>query len=90
MKWLRDVLFWVLILAAIGVAVWMAVGSPPIETGLLIIVIFISTSEILLWKAVFRIDKRSAVGFEKVRSKIEKLENNMNQQFLEVKNLINK
>ena len=38
---LRDILFWIFILAAIGVAVWMAVDSPAIETGLLIIVIFI-------------------------------------------------
>jgi len=87
---IRDMLFWILILIAIGVAIWLMVGSPTIEEGLLIIVISLSSSEILLWKSLFKIDKRTAVGFERVKSRIKILENNINIQFSEVKDLIKK
>jgi len=79
----RDILFWILILAAIGIAVWLTIGSPTIEEGLLMIVISLAGSEILLWKAIFRIDKRTALGFERIKSK-------MDMQFSEVKDLIKK
>ena len=31
---LKDIIFWILVLAAIGVAVWLIVGSPTVEQGL--------------------------------------------------------
>ena len=70
---LRDILFWILILAAVGVAVWLMVGSPTIETGLLMIVIFIAGSEILLWKALFGVDKKIGVGFYKIKDELNKI-----------------
>ena len=87
---LRDILFWILILAAVGVAVWLVLGSPTIETGLLMIVIFIAGSEILLWKALFKVDKRTAVGFEKVRGDINKRHLELKSDLKEIKNLIKK
>jgi len=83
---LENIAFWILILAAVGVAIWLLIGSPTIEQGLLMITIFIATSEILLWKALFRIDKKSAVGFEKVKSRFDKIDYQLN----EIKLLIRK
>jgi len=83
---LKDIIFWILVLAAIGVAVWLIVGSPTVEQGLLMITIFIATSEILLWKTIFSIDKKTALGFEKVKSRFDKIDYQLN----EIKSLITK
>ncbi len=76
---LRDVIFWMLILAAVGVAIWLLVGSPTTEQGLLVITIFIATSEILLWEAIFSTDKKTALGFEKVKSRLDKINYNLDE-----------
>jgi len=76
---LSDILFWVLILSAVGVAVWLLVGSPTTEQGLLMITFFIATSEILLWKSLFKIDKKTAVGFEKVKSRFDRIDYQLNE-----------
>ncbi|MFH1607895.1 MAG: hypothetical protein ABIA78_02065 [archaeon] len=83
---LTDILFWTLILSAVGVAIWLLVGSPTIEQGLLMITLFIATSEILLWKALFSVDKKTAIGFEKVKSRFDKID----YQLKEIKSLIKK
>ena len=82
---LQDIIFWILILAAVGVAVWLLVGSPTIEQGLLMITIFIATSEILLWKTLFLIDKKTAISFEKVKSRFDKIDYQLNEIKLLVK-----
>ena len=83
---LTNIIFWILILAAVGVAVWLLVGSPTIEQGLLMITIFIATSEILIWKNFFKIDKKTAIGFEKVKSRLDKIDYKLN----EIKSLLKK
>ncbi len=75
----KDILFWILILAAIGIAVWLLVGSPTIEQGLLMITIFIATSEILLWKKIFSVDKKTVISFEKVKSGFDKIDYQLNE-----------
>lgn len=87
---LRDIIFWLLILSAIGVSVWLLIGSPTIETGLLMITIFIAGSEILLWQALFRMDKKTAIGFERIKNDINKLRSDLNYQLNEIKGLIKK
>ena len=75
----------ILILAAIGVAIWLLVGSPTTEQGLLMITIFIATSEILLWRTLFSIDKKTAIGFEKVKSGFDKIDYQLNEIKLLIK-----
>ena len=83
---LTDIIFWLLLLAAVGMAVWLLIGSPTIEQGLLMITIFVATSEILLWKTMFSVDKKTAIGFEKVKSRFDKIDHQLN----EIKSLIKK
>jgi len=83
---LEYILFWILILAAIGVAVWLLVGSPTIEQGLLMIITFMAGSEIMIWKAIFKNDKRTAIGFEKVKSRFD----NIDYQLNEIKSIVKK
>ena len=85
-----DVLFWILILGAVGMAIWLAVGSPAIENGLLIITIFIASSEILLWKALFQIDKKTAIGFTKIKHDMEKGFLGVNNRFDKIEDMIKK
>ena len=85
---LEDIVFWILVLAAIGVAVWLFLGSPTIETGLLMIVIFIAGSEILLWKTIFNMDKRTAVGFVKLKNDLNNARSELNIKLENIENLI--
>ncbi len=89
---INDILFWILIALIVGVAILLLITTnSPLEVDALIsFALFISASEILLWRAIFGIDKKTSVSFEKVKWKIERLDNNMNRQFLEIKNLIKK
>lgn len=75
----ESVAFWVLILSVIGILIWLAFGSPEFERSLIAIGIFVASSEIFLWKALFgfdnknferfsKLDKKTSVGFERVRS----------------------
>ena len=90
---LEDIIFWLLIIAIIAVALWLLSGSPPMESGLLMIIIFVATSEILLWKTLFKIDKKNFLKIEKVDKKtaiaFERMKNDMNNKFLEVNNNLN-
>ena len=61
---IENILFWILIFVIVGVIIWMLFGSLSLESSLIAIIIFVSASEILLWKSLFAIDKRSAFGFE--------------------------
>ena len=87
---LSDIIFWILILAIIAVALWMLSGSPT-ETGAIIAVaVFVAASEILIWKNLFDVDKRTAIGFEKIKNDISILRNEINNQLNGIRNLIKK
>lgn len=82
----EEIIFWILILVIIGIAIWLAFGSPGFETSLISIVIFVAISEILLWKFLFSYDKKTSLGFEKVKlefksmnNKLENIGNNINE-----------
>ena len=79
---IEDIIFWFLILSIIAVVLWMLSGSPPMENGLLIMVVFVAGSELLIWKAFFKMDKKTAIGFEKMK-------NDMSNKFLETNNNLN-
>jgi len=75
----ESVVFWILMLTVIGILIWLAFGSPEFERSLIAIGIFVASSEIMLWKTLFNfdnknferfseIDKKTSLGFEKVRS----------------------
>lgn len=74
---ITDIVFWLLILAVIGIALWMLFGSPTLEVGLVSISLFVAGSEILLWRALFSVDKRTAIGFEKVKFGFERVDNRL-------------
>jgi len=83
-----NIVFWLLILSIIGIALWLAFGSPVFETSLIFIVIFVAVSEILLWKFLFfidnknhkrfsNLDKKTSLGFERVMSDFRLVNNKL-------------
>ncbi len=71
----EDIIFWILILAIIGIAIWMLYGSPSESNALISIGLFVAASEILVWGKIFVMDKHTAVGFVKVRNELNNLKN---------------
>jgi len=86
MKKIESIIFWILILTIIGISVWLAFGSPVFETSLIAVMIFVACSEILLWKFLFSFDKRTAVGFEKVRSDLKVMDNKFENRLRNIEN----
>jgi len=93
---ISDIVFWLIIVGIIAIALWLLSGSPT-EIGAIIgIATFVGASEILLWKALFQIDKRTAIGFEKVSSDFKIMRNDLEnkhreikKELLEIKEMIN-
>ena len=78
---IEDIVFWAIIIAIIALAIWLLFGSPTDTSAIIALAVFIAASEILLWKAIFSIDKRTSVGFMKLR-------NDLNNQHNELKLLL--
>lgn len=76
---IEDIVFWIIIMAIIAIAIWMLFGSPTLEAGLISIGLFVAGSEILLWKTLFKMDKKTPIGFIKVQNKFESIENKLNK-----------
>ena len=80
----EDIVFWILILAAIAVILWLLKGSPTLESALITIGLFIISSELMLWKKYFTLDKNAAVSFTKLRNDMS----NINNKLENIKHLI--
>ena len=57
----------------IALALWMLSGSPTNTSAIIALAVFVAGSEIVIWKHLFSIDKKTALGFEKVKSEIQLL-----------------
>lgn len=82
---IEDILFWIIMMLIIGLAIWKIVGSPTDTATLIAVTLFIASSEILIWKAIFSADKKTAVGFEKIKSKLDIIDNKLNNIQLLIK-----
>ena len=73
-----DIIFWMLIIAALAVILWVLHGSPTAESALVSIGIFFLSSELFLWRKYFDLDKKIAVNFIDIKSDIKEIRNNLN------------
>lgn len=87
---IEDIMFWILIALIVGVAIWLLSGSPTDTSAIVAVAVFLAASEILIWKSIFKMDKRTSVGFEKVKSDIKILKKDLSYQLNEIKSLIKK
>lgn len=86
---IENILFWILIALIVGIAIWKLFGSPTDTATLISIALFVATSEILLWRALFSIDKRTSIGFLKIQNKLINTENNFNNKLNNLGNKLN-
>lgn len=74
---IEDIIFWLAILAAIGIMIWKLFGSPTDLATLVSIVSLLFVSELTLWKAIFSVEKKAGIGFMKVKGDLNILKNDM-------------
>lgn len=97
---IEDIIFWILIIATIAVILWKLFGSPSDLATIIAIGTFLLSSEILIWKTIFKIDKdnnlkvsqidkKTSLGFMKVKHDIEKMRFEMNHRFNNIENKLN-
>jgi len=70
---IEDIVFWILILATVAVILWLLKGSPTLENAVITIGLFIISSELMLWKKYFEIDKNTAVSFMRLKNDISNI-----------------
>lgn len=80
---IEDVVFWLIILFIIGIIIWMLSGSPTLESALISIGGALISSELLLWKKFYSLDKRVALSFMKIK-------HDMNEGFMKIRHDIDK
>ena len=86
----EDIVFFIAIGLALFVLLWLLRGSPTMDNALTSIGIFIITSEVLLWKKYFHMDKGMIVGFSKVKNDFDKLNYKLDMELKYIKDrLIN-
>ncbi|MEK6848487.1 MAG: hypothetical protein AABX65_02550 [Nanoarchaeota archaeon] len=85
----ENVLFWILIILVVGIAVWKIIGSPTDTSALISITLFIASSEILLWKAFFNTDKKTAIGFNNIKNDIVNLKRGINLNMENINDKLN-
>ena len=78
---IEDIVFFIIIGLIVFISLWLLIRSPTFNNAIISIGVFIATTEIFLWRKVFSIDKNTTVGFVKVKSDIDKLRIEMNNQF---------
>ncbi len=83
-----DILFFIVIALIVFVALWLLKGSPTLDSAIVSVGVFVATSEILLWRKYFELDKKTAVSFERVRSDLREMNNGINNKLSNIERLI--
>lgn len=73
----EDIVFFIVIGLIIFVAIWLLRGSPTLVGAIVSVAIFAATSDILLWRKLFEVDKNTSNGFNKVKHDFEIVRNDM-------------
>ncbi len=74
---IEDIIILIAIAIIVGIAIWKLVGSPTDTAALISITLFVAASELALWKKVYFVEKKTELGFIKVRGDISLLRNDL-------------
>jgi len=80
-----DMLFLILILLMVGVALWKLFGSPTDTAAVIGVALFVTGSEMLVWKTLFKIDKKNSLGFMKIKNNIDNSLNQINNDISHIR-----
>jgi len=87
---IEDIVIWILIVTTLGIIIWKLFGSPSDLAITITVALFIIGMISTLTKKIYNIENKTAVSFEKVKSRIDNLENNMHNRFDNIENLISR
>ena len=82
---INNILFWTLIILIIWIAIWKLIGSLTDTAALVTIALFVVSSELLIWKALFRIDNKNYKGFMKIKNTLDKQTNLINNEISHIR-----
>jgi len=74
---IEDIVFWFFIIAIIAIAIWKLFGSPTDTASIITIALFVAGSELIIWKYIFNLEKKTAISFTKLRYEINKRFDNL-------------
>jgi|SRR3989344_9596943 len=74
---IEDIIFWIVIIAVIGLLVWKLFGSPTDLATITTVASLLAMGELSLLKRIYNLEKRVAVGFTKVKSEINLIRNDI-------------
>ncbi len=86
---IEDILFWIFIAIIVGTALWLLHGSPPEMSAIITIALGVAGSELLIWKSLFKTDKKTAISFMKIKNEIEKNSLIINNKLDNIENKLN-
>lgn len=86
---IEDIIFWIFILIIIGTALWLLHGSPPEMSAIITVGLAVAGSELLIWRTIFNIDKKTTIGFMKIKNDMEKMEMKIDNRFNQLDNKLN-
>ncbi len=94
---IEDIVFWIAIIAIIGLIIWKLFGSPTDLATIITVASLLAMGELSLLKKIYTIERKVAVGFMKVSSDINLIRNDIkhhleyiNERFDNLENLIKK
>jgi len=73
----EDIGFWIFILAALFIILWKLFGFPSLENTVITVGLFVVSSEFMLWRKYFDIDKKTAVSFVRLKNDIGNMSNKL-------------
>ena len=72
-----DIVFFILIGLIIFIALWLLFGSPTLVVAFVFVAIFFASSELMIWRKIFEMDKNTAIGFMKVKNNLDFIKNKL-------------
>ncbi len=67
----EDIVFFIILGLIVFVVLWLLHGSPTEMGAIISVSLFAATSELLLWKKLFGMDKNTAISFVRLKHDIE-------------------
>ena len=99
---IEDIIFWVAIVAVIGLIIWKLFGSPTDLATIITVASLLAMGELSLLKKAYSLERKVAVGFTRVSSDMNLIRNdikhhlnyirkdldNINNKLVTIENLI--
>ncbi len=87
---IEHIVFWIIIVMIITIIIWKLFGSPTDLATYISLLTLVAASEIIMWKSIYSLDKKTSIGFIKAKYDINNLKTEMNNKLNEInKKLIN-